>query len=282
MTVPAVLEGVLLEGKPVERLYPGWRAVERRPVRAPFEVVLFREEASGREACWWLESGAYRASHVLALDPATRARLLAGMDPLFRPLAEGALRGAAAEGTPSGADLPVTAVRELAGSWMADHAPDLAVISPRDAIAAEGRITRERLARLLAARRTEGPLVVASPFSDLPLRGQLALDLGAGVTACRFEDAPEGAVFYLIWEDGKAEPGLYDPDGHVLIADARLGPLLPGWILAWYAGHPEHAGAISAARPFLMEDFGLGRASSLRASSFGAPSFGTERRRETP
>ncbi|GEB04925.1 hypothetical protein [Gluconobacter roseus] len=88
-----LLDDVKLDGFPVEQLYPGWAPVSRTPVVDDFSVVVFGEDSSGRQACWWLEGENYSASHVLALHEPVRRRLLTAMDYVFWPLATGVLGG---------------------------------------------------------------------------------------------------------------------------------------------------------------------------------------------
>lgn len=270
----SLLDGIEIDGSPAGALYPGWTAVDRQPVVGQFEVIVFQDEASKRQACWWIENGIYRGSHVLALPPETQNSLLTGMDSLFWPLAEGVLGGEIRdEVSLSRSELPEVALKELAGAWLGRHAPHAIFIAAGHADSGEaltcpdGRpIGEGRMKALLSARRTGETLVVSSPFSALPVRSQVEMKLGSA-TAYRFQDKSENVVFYLVWDETAPDrrPSFYYPKGPLLISDAPAGPLFTGWILEWFARHGDHAEAIRSARPFLPEDFGLGQASSLRA-----------------
>ncbi|EHH67028.1 hypothetical protein [Gluconobacter morbifer] len=276
MTVP-LLEGVRLDDAPVERLYPGWVALSRQPAAESFEAVVLQDEQSGRQACWWLENDSYVGSHVMVLEADVQNRLLTGMDPVFWPLAEGVLAGNSREDASRFVtDLAQPALNELTGAWLNRHAPHTILMPPPapdngDALTCpDGRVIKEnRLKILLSSRRGSEALVVASPFSDLPLRAQLSMPV-AGYTAYRFHDEAEQIVFYLIWNDGQPDrrPSFYYPQGPLLISEDPLGAFLPSFILGWYATHPDHAEAIRAARPFRPEDFGVGQASKR---SFAKP-----------
>ncbi|MBS1069452.1 hypothetical protein [Gluconobacter cerinus] len=272
MTLP-LLDGIRIDGLPVEQLYPGWIALERHTVVGQFEVILFQDEDSGRQACWWIEDGAYKGSHVMALRPDVQNRLLTGMDPVFWPLAEGVLGGDIRDDATSfRTDLPSTAFRELSGLWLGRHAPHAIFIAAGHADSGEALtcpdgkpVAEGRMKALLSARRGTDVLVVSSPFSAMPVRAQVEMKLGTA-TAYRFHDALENSVFYLVWNEATPgnRPSFYYPRGPLLISDDPSGPLIPGWILEWFARHSGHADVIRAARPFLPEDFGVGQASSLR------------------
>ncbi|MBS1103471.1 hypothetical protein JK202_10655 [Gluconobacter sp. Dm-62] len=270
MTLP-LLDNVKLDGFPVEQLYQGWIPLSRTPVTDDFSVVVFTEEDTGRQACWWLEGEHYSASHVLTLDPSVRRRLLKGMDPVFWPVATGVLGAVLPEQEfPSCQDLPEIAVNELSGSWLEGHAPHTLLLSSGHAdsgealLCANGRqIGENRIAALLAAKRGSGPLIVASPFTALPLLPQITFQTNS-LSVSRFQDIE--TVFYLIWNDNLPElrPSFYYPDAPLLISDDPGAAIIPGLILSWYARHPEHAALIREARPFMAEDFGVGQASGVR------------------
>lgn len=270
MTLP-LLDDVKLDGFPVEQLYPGWAPLSRAPVSGNFSVVVFAEENTGRQACWWLEDENYSASHVLALDPAVRRNLLTAMDPVFWPLATGVLGAPLPEQTgPSCENLPEIAVNELSGSWLSGFAPHTLLLPSGHADSGEAlqcpngrQIGENRVAALLATQRGNGPLIVSSPFTALPLLVQITFRTGP-LSVNRFQDAD--TVFYLIWnEDLPAlRPSFYYPAAPLLISDDPGGATIPGLILSWYARHPEHVSLIREARPFRAEDFGVGHAAGLR------------------
>ncbi|QEH95966.1 hypothetical protein [Gluconobacter thailandicus] len=271
----SLLDGIEIDDSPAGALYPGWTAIDRQPVIGQFEVVVFQDVASRRQACWWVQEGLYKGSHVLALPPTVQNDLLTAMDPLFWPLAEGVLGGDIRDDARTfRTDLPETAFRELAGSWLGRHAPHAVFIAAGHADSGEALtcpdgkpVAEGRMKALLSAKRSGGTLIVSSPFSALPVRAQIEMKLGSSATAYRFHDEAENAVFYLVWDESAPDrrPSFYYPKGPLLISDAPAGPLFPGWILEWYARHSDHADAIRSARPFLPEDFGVGQASSLRA-----------------
>ncbi|MFT8716886.1 hypothetical protein [Gluconobacter potus] len=270
MTLP-LLDDVKLDGFPVEQLYPGWAPLSRAPVVDDFSVVVFTEASTSRQACWWLEGENYRASHVLALDPSLRKRLLTAMDPVFWPLASGVLGSPLPDQTgPSSCDsLPEIAMNELAGSWLEGYAPHTLLLPSGHADSGEAlpcpngrKIGANRITALLAAQRGNGPLIVSSPFTALPLLAQITFQTGP-LSVSRFQEAD--TVFYLIWNDAlpALRPSFYYPDAPLLISDDPGGAMIPGMILSWYARHPEHAALIREARPFRAEDFGVGQASGL-------------------
>jgi len=270
----SLLDGIEIDGAPAGALYPGWVALQRQPVIGQFEVVVFQDEVSRRQACWWLENGIYRGSHVLALTPPVQNDLLTAMDPLFWPLAEGVLGEDIREDARIfRTDLPEVAFRELSGAWLGRHAPHAIFIAAGHADSGEALtcpdgkpVAEGRMKALLSAKRSGGALIVSSPFSALPVRAQIEMKLGASATAYRFYDEAENTVFYLVWDETAPDrrPSFYYPKGPLLISDAPSGPLFPGWILEWFASHSDHAETIRSARPFLPEDFGVGQASSLR------------------
>ncbi|UMM09688.1 hypothetical protein MKW11_06465 [Gluconobacter frateurii] len=271
----SLLDGIEIDGAPAGALYPGWTAIHRQPVVGQFEVVVFQDEASRRQACWWIENGVYKASHVLALPPEAQNDLLTAMDPLFWPLAEGVLGGEIRDDARTfRTDLPEIVFRELSGCWLGRHAPHAIFIAAGHADSGEALtcpdgkpVAEGRMKALLSAKRTGSTLIVSSPFSALPVRAQIEMKLGSSATAYRFNDEAENAVFYLVWDEKAPDrrPSFYYPKGPLLVSDAPSGPLFPGWILEWFARHADHADAIRSARPFLPEDFGVGQASSLRS-----------------
>lgn len=275
MTV-ALLDGIKIDGFPVEQLYTGWEAISRHFFAGGLDVVLLRL-LDGREACWWVDhtTNEHRGSHVMALPPEIQNQFLTALDPVLWPLAEGVLKTAPLLPEAFFPDaLPRTAILEAVGSWISRHAPHAILIPTGHADSGEkltcpdGRLIGEgRIRSLMATKRGDGPLIIASPFSELPLRAQLVMPL-EGMTAYRFHDAAEDVVFYLVCNDVRADvrPSFYYPAGPLLISDEALGALIPGQIMAWYALNPDHKDAIDKARPFLPQDFGVGQASSLRAA----------------
>ncbi|GBR44351.1 hypothetical protein [Neokomagataea thailandica] len=267
------LSNITLQGEAVTQLYPGWDMTSRHDVAAGLSVVLFTETQSNREACWWLLSGAYQSSHALTLPAEAQQTLLTALEPLFRPLSDGVLSGSPhADATFFRRDLPIAALRELASVWLDQHAEHTvhipsghadngeALTCPNGDLIPEGRVST-----LLQTRLNAGALILTSPFSGAPLRAQISLDL-ISHTAYRFHDTDDGRVFYLIWpvNETSERPSFYYPRGRLLISDSPLAALLPDWILAWFAQNPDHSAAIAQARPFLAEDFGVGRASTVR------------------
>ncbi len=267
MTLP-LLDNVKLDGFPVEQLYPGWVPLSRDAVAEDFSVVVFSEESTSRQACWWLEGENYSASHILALDPSVRQRLLTAMDPVFWPLATGVLSAPLPDQTgPSRENLPEIAMNELSGSWLEGYAPHTLLLPSGHADSGEAltcpngrKIGENRITALLAAQRGNGPLIVSSPFTALPLLAQITFQTGP-MSVSRFQDGD--TVFYLIWNTTlpALRPSFYYPDAPLLISDDPGAAMIPGSILSWYARHPEHASVIREARPFRAEDFGVGQAS---------------------
>ncbi|OUI83044.1 hypothetical protein HK22_10965 [Gluconobacter sp. DsW_056] len=272
MMIP-LLDGVKLDGFPVEQLYPGWSASSREIVADDFSVVVFTEDATGKQACWWLEGGEYRASHVLSLEASVRRRLLMAMDPVFWPLATGVLGAPLPpQAGPSCDTLPEITVNELSGSWLGGFAPHTLLLPSGHADSGEAlpcpngrQIGENRITALLAAQRGQGPLIVSSPFTALPLLAQITFRVGA-FSVSRFQDAD--TVFYLIWNETlpALRPSFYYPDAPMLISDDPAAAMIPALILGWYARHPEHVSLIRDARPFRAEDFGVGQAFGLRPS----------------
>ena len=270
MTLP-LLDGVKLDGFPVEQLYPGWSPSSRDVVADDFSVVVFKEDATGKQACWWLEGDDYRASHILTLDESVRKRLLVAMDGVFWPLATGVLGAPLPPQVgPSCETLPEIAVNELSGSWIGGFAPHTLLLPSGHADSGEAlpcpngrQIGENRITALLAAQRGHGPLIVSSPFTALPLLAQITFQMGSS-SVSRFQDAD--TVFYLIWNKAlpALRPSFYYPDAPMLISDDPAAAMIPGLILGWYARHPEHASLIQEARPFRAEDFGVGQASGFR------------------
>ncbi|MBF0888965.1 MULTISPECIES: hypothetical protein [Gluconobacter] len=272
MTLP-LLDGVKLDGFPVEQLYPGWSPSSRDVVADDFSVVVFKEDATGKQACWWLEGDDYCASHVLTLDEAARKRLLVAMDRVFWPLATGVLGAPLPpQASPSCETLPEIAVNELSGSWIGGFAPHTLLLPSGHADSGEAlscpngrQIAENRLTALLAAQRGQGPLIVSSPFTALPLLAQITFQVQS-LSVSRFQDAD--TVFYLIWNKAfpALRPSFYYPDAPMLISDDPGAAMIPGLILGWYARHPEHVSLIRDARPFRAEDFGVGQASGFRST----------------
>ncbi|MBF0859217.1 hypothetical protein HKD24_08300 [Gluconobacter sp. LMG 31484] len=266
-----LLDGVKLDGFPVEQLYPGWVPVSRIPVVNDFSVVVFGEDSSGRQACWWLEGENYSASHILALHESVRRRLLTAMDYVFWPLATGVLGAPLPEQAPVSCEhLPEIAVNEMSGPWLEGYAPHTLLLPSGHADSGEAlscpngrQIGENRITALLSAQRGSGPLIVSSPFTALPLLAQITFQTGP-LSVSRFQDGD--TVFYLIWNENlpALRSSFYYPDGPLLISDDPGAAIIPGLILGWYARHPEHAALIREARPFKAEDFGLGQASGLR------------------
>lgn len=268
-----LLSGIIMNGEAVTHLYPGWEVTSRHDIAAGFSVVLFTESASGREACWWLHENTYRGSHVFALSAEDQNALLSAVEPTFKPLSNGVLSHAPEANSPLFRDdLPIIALRELAAAWLGHYALDTlhipsghaetgeALTCPNGDLIPEGRITS-----LLQARPNTDAMVLTSPFSGAPLRAQITLDL-ISHTGYRFHDKEGDQVFYLIWATNAPEdrPSFYYPKGRLLISDSPMGALMPDWVVAWFAHNPQHITAIENARPFLAEDFGVGRASSTR------------------
>ncbi|QDH24420.1 hypothetical protein D5366_03265 [Neokomagataea tanensis] len=267
-----LLQDTFLDGQKVSQLYPGWEAKSRNDLVAGFSVVLFVEEATGRNACWWLLDNHYCGSHILALTPEHYQTLLPALEPLFRPFTDGVLGSSAVQTPPPFPSIPTFALRELSAAWLnyIEESPLLiksghadsgeALTCPSGQVIAENRLTT-----LLQARPSQNATVLTSPFSGMPLRAQITMDLH-GHLAYRFYDQEDDFVFYLIWAKGTSSerPSFYFPKGRLLISDSPVGALLPDWILTWFIQNPEHAAAIQDARPFKPEDFGVGRASTVR------------------
>ncbi|WP_024717031.1 hypothetical protein [Gluconobacter oxydans] len=154
--------------------------------------------------------------------------------------------------------------------WLEGYAPHTLLLPSGHADSGEAlpcpngrKIGANRITALLAAQRGNGPLIVSSPFTALPLLAQITFETGP-LSVSRFQEAD--TVFYLIWNNvlPALRPSFYYPDAPLLISDDPGGAMIPGMILSWYARHPEHAALIREARPFRAEDFGVGQASGLR------------------
>ncbi|QDH16770.1 hypothetical protein [Swingsia samuiensis] len=272
-----LLEDVLLDASPVTELYPDWEPKSRHPVVDHFEAIVFEETASHRQACWWLENNRYIGSHIIVLPKETQNRLLVSMDKFFWAIAEGILKGNTnpEEKRFFSDETPQIVSRELAATWLHRHAPHTVFVdiknidNSKSFTCPDGKVLVEgRLPALFASKRFSlgSNLVVSSPFSAMPLRSQIEMKLDSTITAYRFYDDMEDVVFYLLWDESEPNqpPSFYYPQGPLLISEPDIGPLLPGWILEWYNRHPEHENLIETARPFLPEDYGVGRASSMR------------------
>lgn len=287
-TVPASLRR---DGQPLTRLHPGWLAGGRHHGPAGLEALILHHAQTGQEACWWLSpDGDILACHALALDEQISGQVLEAISPALQQVSTTLLSGEGPALTeadmPQDAlaplvGLPLLARLQLVGLWCRSSSASLLILPPAALLDRDepdngnesGTETpfSPSLIRSLLDTRLAGPHTLAcSPFSGRTLRTELTMPTDKGV-ACRFSDEEDGQTFYLFWHipagqtvptEGKT-PFLYYPKGRLLAGDGPFTPLVPVFVLTWLISNPHCIEELKHARPFRLEDYGVGHASSL-------------------
>lgn len=277
------------DGQPVTRLYPGWQASGRHHGPAGLEALSLYHTKTGQEACWWLSSdGEILACHSLALNSHWNGLILEAIGPALQQVSTTLLSG---EGPiPTEADLPHEALTPLAnlplmarlqliGLWCRASSTGLRILPLADLLKqteqdntedAETPFSVTRLKSLFDTRPAGPHTLACSPFTGRTLRAELTMPTDKGV-ACRFSDEEDGQTFYLFWPapagqtvpKEKTTPFFYYPKGHLLAGDGPFTPLVPVFVLTWLISNPHCTEELRHARPFRLEDYGVGHASSL-------------------
>lgn len=281
------------DGRPIRQLYPGWRAVGRHWAPAGLDVLILRHDQTGQEVCWWLSpDNNLLACHALALDAHWSNRVMDTIAPALHQLSTTLL----GKVTPLPAEasfphealaplarLPHEACLQLLGLWFRTISAGLRLLPPsvlleRDDTPPEDEDSEDssapfspRFIKTLLETRPAGPhTLTCSPFSGRIVRAELTMPMERGV-ACRFSDERNGQTFYLFWPTptGSSEsqttpaPLFYHPQEQLLIGEGPLTPLVPIFLLSWFINHPHCIEELKHARPFRLEDYGVGRASAL-------------------
>ncbi|MXV45266.1 hypothetical protein GS501_09505 [Saccharibacter sp. 17.LH.SD] len=283
----SLLAQLSIDHKPVDLLYPGWEAVSRHPAPGGMDVVLFRENKSGREACWWVTpGGSHLASHALALPPEHKDALTKELDPILQPIMEHSLVHKPLNTLPventtfqTLTALPTTALTEIISLWVHHAAPNTVIIDPQEFLQdinpededADSPFSSTRIKQVMESRcRGDAPPILSSPFSKMPLKAQLVMNHRAGVTG-RFFDPTEQLTFYIFWPnpsdpqqpDAVQPPTFYYPQGPLIFGQGYTAHMLPTWLMIWFIHNPDHAEHINAAPSFQLEDYGIGKISNI-------------------
>ncbi|MCX8666931.1 hypothetical protein J3T99_04790 [Acetobacteraceae bacterium B3987] len=281
------------DGQPIRQLYPGWHLLGRHWAPAGLDVLILHHEQTGQDVCWWLSpDGDLLACHALALDTHWSSRVMEAITPPLHRLSTTLLGKVTPlpeeasfphEALAPLARLPHTACLQLLGLWFRTVSTELrllpsAVLLEQDSTPPESDDAEEsskpfspELIKTLLETRPAGPHTLTySPFSGRIVRAELTMPMERGV-ACRFSDERNGQTFYLFWStptgSGESQtapaPLFYHPQGQLLIGDGPLTPLVPVFLLSWFINHPHCIEELKHARPFRLEDYGVGRASAL-------------------
>ncbi|MBO1358226.1 hypothetical protein J2D73_00240 [Acetobacter sacchari] len=279
-----------IRGKPVTRLYPGWRAVAFEPALLPMPVLYLQDE-EGRDAFWLFDRTLnYRASALADLTPEERSVIVGAIAPFFHALREsvfcemcpGPMTGAAPAAV---ARMPALLRDDLLRCWLASlpsmrHVGvaddgDRSALTLPDGVVFETAVLRQMLPAAYGLAEQAAP-VVLSPTGRSVLRGHHVLAEN-GLNVTRFVDPEVNAVFYLgaVHERGMNEdaaPFLYCPQVDMIVGDASAGAFdaLPLRLLSWFAGDPARSAAIPKQTVVRMSaGFSLGSASSLSLEGAG-------------
>lgn len=281
------------DGKPLRQLYPGWHVIGRHWAPAGLDVLILRHRQTEQDVCWWLSpDDNLLACHALALDAHWGGRVMGAITPGLQQLSTTLLGKVTPlpeeahfphDALAPLARLPHAACLQLIGLWFRTVCTELRLLPPsvlleQDDTPPEGEETEDnsppfspKLIKALLETRPAGPhTLTCSPFSGRIVRAELTMPTEKGV-ACRFSDERNGQTFYLFWptltekSETQATPAplFYHPQGQLLIGDGPLTPLVPIFLLAWFINHPHCIEELKHARPFRLEDYGVGRASAL-------------------
>lgn len=266
---PVDLSSIIIDGKPVTKLYPGWKALARLKITPELEIVHFRELENGKDALWWLDKeGRHIASHAMALSEEQKNRLLAYLEPLMAPLQMNMQR-IMPEPLPPEAEeirtlflnLPYVLLFELVTVWCSIKISQTLTFSPEEIVNISMEVARdhpvsfsqERIRETLATSFSTTQCVMApSPFSKASLSEQLKFRVPGGPFA-RFIDQEAQVVFYLFWLTRHA-PEDYSPENtdvvfsypreRLLIGDSRLASLVPLWLMLFFLFYNDRLSAL--------------------------------------
>lgn len=277
-------------GQPLTRLYPGWERGERLSGPAGVDALILHHPKTRQEACWWLSpDNELLACHALALRGTWRDTLIKTLDPTLQTISASLLDGTAPLPTEEALQnetlallrtLPATGRLQLVTLWFQTMRAALHVIPPATLLEhdEESPFSKDRLQKLLRTRPAGPHSLACSPFHGGIIRTNLTMILEQAV-ACRFTDDKEGLTFYLFWPNQDADespvkdapPILYLPHASLLVGDSTLTPLVPAFLLSWFIGTPQCVEDLKQARPFTLEDYGVGHASALWDNSVSSP-----------
>ncbi|OUJ10976.1 hypothetical protein HK28_04855 [Acetobacter sp. DsW_063] len=273
-----------IRGKPVTRLYPGWRAVAFEPALLPMPVLYLQDE-EGRDAFWLFDRTLnYRASALADLTPEERSVIVGAIAPFFYALREsvfcemcpGPMTGTAPAAI---ARMPAFLRNDLLDRWLESQPPlrqvgaggdgDRSSLALQDGVVFDIAVLRQMLPAAHGLAEQVEP-VVLSPTGRSVLRGHHVLAEN-GLSVTRFVDPGVNAVFYLgvapeLGAKEGASPFLYCPQVDLIVGDATSGTLdaLPRRLLSWFSADPARAAALPRQTVVRMSaGFSLGSASSL-------------------
>lgn len=282
-------------GQPLTGLYPGWEMGQRISGPAGMDILILQHPRTKEEAYWWLSpDGEILACHALALRGTWQEALVKTLDPVLQPLSASLLDGAAPlpseddllnEPLPLLRALPAPARLQLVTLWFqtaraAMHVISLTVLLEHEN---ESPFSPAFIQKLFRTRLAGPHSLACSPFNGDIIRTELTITLEQGI-ACRFTDPQEELTFYLFWphgDEGNTSPEtippiFYLPKASLLVGEGLFTPLVPTFLLSWFIGTPHCVEELKQARPFTLEDYGVGHASALW-DNLSSPKKTTER-----
>lgn len=256
---PVDLSSVMIDGRPVTKLYPGWKALSHFNVTPELDVIHLKELENGKDALWWLDKdGRYLASHATVLPQDQKDRLIAYMEPVLAPLQMNmqcpvpvALPAEAEKIRVSFIRLPYPVVLEVMSLWCQKKLSQTMIFSPDAIIGASIKLdgdhivtfSQESLHQVLKTPLTQEKAIYArSPFSDRFITAQIESQSIEGPFA-RFFDADSQVIFYIFWQPSPSNKNLeqdskkivfYYPRGCLLIGDYAASELIPLWLMLFF------------------------------------------------
>lgn len=273
-----------IRGKPITRLYPGWRAVAFEPALLPMPLLYLRDD-EGRDAFWLFDRTLnYRASALADLTLDERSMIVGAIAPFFHTLRKsvfcemcpGPISGAAPAAV---ARMPALLRDDLLNRWLESQPPlrqvgaggdgDRSSLASQDGVVFDIAVLRQMLPAAHGLAEQAEP-VVLSPTGRSVLRGHHVLAEN-GFSVTRFFDPEVNAVFYLgvapeLGAKEGASPFLYCPQVDLIVSAVASGTLdaLPRRVLSWFAADPARAAALPRQTVVRMSaGFSLGSASLL-------------------
>lgn len=251
--MPSVdLSSIIVDDRPVTKLYPGWKAMKRLKVTPDVDIVHLKELETGKEAVWWLDKeGKHLASHAIVLPKDYQEKLISYVEPVLAPLQlnmqlprpEG-LSEEAEEIRKYLTSLPYPVLFEIIMLWCSIKIAKTMTFTPEQVTGISVRLDGDTvvtfppdsISQLVATPfMTDKAIPVSSPFSGALLEEQLKFESPGGPFA-RFFDPKARVVFYLFWnrQPDRTDVIFYYPRGCLLIGHGPVAELFPLWVMFFF------------------------------------------------